>query len=238
MAETSEQKDKVSILGIWKDVVSLLRDSALLLLGLLLVVFPARFNDLLVSAGFEEGSVVGFKWKAKLVESDQALKEAQATITDLSAQNEKLSKELVAAQSQSTNPAEKARLGKLEEETRQLKVISAKVTANVRGTIAANANLVDKALASSADASWGVVYGGDTNLDAARFEARKFGAGKVTIYLRQGSYRSVLVAADRSDAAQWLSKARSLRSDAYVVNLTSWCPGATPQAGYVECSAP
>src|SRR5947207_6195399 len=52
--------------AVSKDIIVVLRDATLLGLAGLLLVFPARFNDLLVSAGFEEGSIVGFKWKAKL----------------------------------------------------------------------------------------------------------------------------------------------------------------------------
>ncbi len=90
MTAESTQENKRSFLAIWKDFVALLRDTILLVFGVLLLIFPTTFNGLLVNAGFEEGSVVGFKWKAKLVESDQALKEAQANITDLTAQNEKV----------------------------------------------------------------------------------------------------------------------------------------------------
>ena len=49
-------------ISIGKDLFSLLRDGSLFLLALLLLFFPARLNSVLVSAGFEEGSIVGFKW--------------------------------------------------------------------------------------------------------------------------------------------------------------------------------
>jgi hypothetical protein len=53
--------------SLGKDAVALFRDGSLLILAVLLVVFPRKFNRILVDAGFEEGSVVGFRWKSKLV---------------------------------------------------------------------------------------------------------------------------------------------------------------------------
>ena len=243
MANASNPDSKSTFLSTWKDLVALVRDTLLLALVVLLLAFPTTFNNLLVSAGFEEGSIVGFKWKAKLVESDQALKEAQANITDLTAQNEKLSRALAAAQARSGDPAEKLLLTKLEDENNKLKQASAKVEASVQVTIASNAVLVEKAQTSSgATLQWGVVYGGDTDLAAAQYEvetaAKKYGLTNTSIFFRQGSFRSVATAADRSDAEQLLFKAKNRRSDAYIVNLNTWCPNRTAKAGYTECAVP
>jgi hypothetical protein len=75
---------------------------------------------------------------------------------------------------------------------------------------------------------WGVVFGGDTALDAARHEievtAPKLEIPNASIYLREGSYRSVSVVEDRSQAEQVLSKAKTRRADSYIVNMSTWCP--------------
>lgn len=243
MAETPNQISSGSFLTTWKDLVALARDTFLLLLVVLLLVFPTTFNNLLVSAGFEEGSIVGFKWKAKLVESDQALKEAQANITDLTTQNEKLAKALADAQTKSSDPSDKALLTKLEEENNKLKVASAKVEANVQATIASSAALVEKAQNTSGTAvQWGVVYAGDTDLAAAQYEvgaiAQKFGITNASIFLRQGSFRSVATASDRSEAEQLLFKAKGRRSDSYIVDMNKWCPRRAQKDGYAECLSP
>ena len=90
--------------ALGKDLVSLLRDFAIFVLALLLLVFPGQFNSILVNAGFEEGSLVGFKWKSKLVESDNALKEAQSTIAVLQASNDELVKALAEDERQAEGP--------------------------------------------------------------------------------------------------------------------------------------
>jgi len=241
MAEDSQKQNKDSILEVWKNLVSLLRDTLLLALGVLLLIFPTTFNGILVSAGFDEGSVVGFKWKAKLVDSDQALKESQANATNLAAQNEKLAKALSDTQAKSTDFSDKQLLAKLEEENQKLRLASAIVDANVQATIAANAALVEKAQTSSTTLiQWGVVYGGDTDLESAQYEvgkmAQKYEITNASIFFRQGSYRSVAIASDRSEAEQLLFKAKNRRSDSYIVNMSKWCPRTTPKDGYAECT--
>ena len=80
-----ERPRVLRVVSLGKDLVALLRDATLFVLAMLLLVFPAQFDSILVDAGFEEGSVVGFKWKSKLIDSNQALEEARATIASLRA---------------------------------------------------------------------------------------------------------------------------------------------------------
>ncbi|MBR0565097.1 hypothetical protein J5J83_03070 [Azoarcus sp. L1K30] len=243
MNDMSGGTEKQSLLSAGKDLVSLLRDTLLLSLGILLIIFPATFNSILVGAGFEEGSVVGFKWKSRLVEADQALKDARASIADLTIQNAKLSEALVEAQKKINDPSDKERLAKLQEENSRLQVTSEKIEASVQATITSNASLVEKAQLSIGETSqWGVVYGGDTTLSAAQFEtgtiARKLGLANVGIYLRQGSYRSVALASSRAEAEQLLYSARTRRGDAYIVDMARWCPRQVQRPDHHECLNP
>jgi hypothetical protein len=136
-------------IAIGKDLVSLLRDGALLLLAVLLVAFPLQFNAMLTDAGFEEGSLVGFKWKSKLIESNRALEEAQQTISSLQGKNDELLKALSDANSKSGDPKLLERLTTLEEENRTLKTATQNVQARVTESIESNAPLLEKALSSS-----------------------------------------------------------------------------------------
>jgi len=90
--------------------------------------------------------------------------------------------------------------------------------------------------------TWGVVFGGDTTLEAAKFEATKtaerMGIGPGEIFRRAGSYRSVRVYVSRAEAEDALGKARVVRPDSYLVNMSSWCPTSAPKAGYFECGVP
>lgn len=240
--ETKGKGSAPDLIGLAKDLVSLLRDLALFLLAALLLLFPSKLNTLLTSAGFEEGSLVGFKWKAKLVDSDSALKEARATITDLKTQLDKTSQALGEAETRLNDPAFKDQLAKLQEENRQVNASSSKVQASVASTIATNAQLVEKAqTATGSSHTWGVVYSGDASLADAQYEvnviAPKLGIPNVSIYFREGSYRSVSVLDDRTQAEQVLPKAKQRRADAYLVNMSTWCPAANEKEGFKECVA-
>ena len=242
-AKNGTKNPASNLIGLGKDLVALLRDFALFVLALLLLVFPTTFNGVLTKAGFEEGSLVGFKWKSKLVESDAALKEARATITDLKAQLDKTSQALTDAQAKLNDPSLKDTLAKLEEENKQLNAASSKVEASVANTIASNASFVEKAqTAVSTNTAWGVVFSGDATLDAAKYEvevvAPKLGIPNASIYFRQGSYRSVSVVEHRTQAEQVLPKAKQRRADAYIVNMSNWCPSINEKNGYRECVSP
>jgi hypothetical protein len=229
-------------IAVWKDVVSLLRDSALLLLAILLIAFPTTLNSVLVSAGFEEGSFVGFKWKSKLVDSDAALKEARTTISDLQKKNDEMAKVLAEVGARINDSSLKKTIAKLEQENKQLMTSTQQVQASVSNTIASNAPLVDKALSVTSANKWGVVFSGDSTLESAKYEvdvvAPKLGLPNPSIYFRQGSYRSVSVVDDKQQADQILPKAKMRRQDAYIVNMSTWCPRFNQKTGYFECTAP
>lgn len=136
------------VVSIGKDLISLLRDAALFLLAVLLILFPATFNSILVSAGFEEGSIVSFKWKANLVESNRALEEAQAVISNLQKRNDELVKELTDAKAKLDSPGLDERLAKIEEENRSLRDATREVQTTVSQAIESNLPLVEKARTS------------------------------------------------------------------------------------------
>ena len=135
----------VNLITVGKDMVALLRDLALFILALLLLVFPVKFNGLLTSAGFEEGSLVGFKWKGKLLDSDAALKETRATITNLQSQLGKASEILNEAKGKVNDPTLEKKIAELTKQNKQLSVSSAQVETAVRKTIGDNASFVEKA---------------------------------------------------------------------------------------------
>jgi hypothetical protein len=144
----AEQSWLTTSISVGKDLVSLLRDSAIFVLALLLIAFPIQFNSILVSAGFEEGSLVGFKWKAKLVESDKALKDAQASISDLQTKNDELVKALADTNAKLKDPTLVERVEKLQDENSRLREATRQVQTTVSNAIESNIPLVAKALSS------------------------------------------------------------------------------------------
>lgn len=181
------QSPLTAFVSLGKDLVSLLRDAAIFLLALLLIAFPGQLNSILVNAGFEEGSVVGFKWKSKLVESDKALKDAQVTISDLQAKNDELVKALEDTNAKLKDPKLMERAEKLQDENSKLKNATLQVQTTVSNAIESNIPLVAKALSSTdgrtasprskADFSVGLQTLGVSDADRAALNEKIHAAG-------------------------------------------------------------
>ena len=89
---------------------------------------------------------------------------------------------------------------------------------------------------------FGVVFGGDSDLVGAQYEvntaAPLVGLEDAVIYLRNNSYRSVVITANRADAEDALGKAKERRPDSYIVSMSSWCPESIQHDDYFECMLP
>lgn len=228
------------LIANWKEAAAAARDTLLLLLTALLILLPEQFNAILVRAGFEEGSLVGFTWKKQLVNSDTMLNEAKNTISELQTQNKALSAQLEALKGQVASADTRAHIDTLTSRAKALDVASAKVVRSVASTQASYAELVKRASTSGNEsARWAVVFGGDVSPRDAQDEINharnKLGIASATIYLRQGSYRSVAPVDSWAQAQALVLKLAPRRADAYVVNLDKWCHDSTERNGWREC---
>jgi hypothetical protein len=229
------------LLAVGKDLFALLRDGSLFLLALLLLAFPKFLNDVLTSAGFEEGSVVGFKWKARLVETDDALKTANATVESLQAQLKQANDTLAAATAAVPSGELRSQILAVEKSGRRLAEATVNASDVARSTIAENAPLVQRAkgIVSSTGAQ-AVVMGSDRTLSAAEDEVRratKAGITNVSVYFRNGYYATLSIVDSRDRATEYLQIARTFRPDAYIARIGSWCKSPVPREGYTECSS-
>lgn len=134
---------------IGKDLVALLRDAALFILAVLLILFPGQFNSILVNAGFKEGSIAGFKWESKLVATDQQLKNTSDRITALQEENNKLLAALRDANSKANDPELLRRYEELNAASKRQEQQTEKIQRDVSITLKSNQPFVEKARASS-----------------------------------------------------------------------------------------
>ncbi|MBE8726605.1 hypothetical protein [Flavobacterium hungaricum] len=229
-----------NIVAIGKDLAALLRDFALLIIFLALLLFPETFNDIMIKAGFEEGSIIGMKWKKGIAKSDIALKEAQATIGIMQKQLDSVSKVLNEAKKTTNNPDLKKKIENVQLKNFEIEKQTELIQKSVKKTISSNAVLVENAQkAVNTTNSWGVLLGTDATLKLAQNECRiyssKYGIQNAVIYYRQGFYLSIVLAGDRDTAGELLSKAKRRRSDSYIVPMTTWCQNSVQRDGYIEC---
>jgi hypothetical protein len=113
------------------------------------------------------------------------------------------------------------------------------VEASVRSTIVSNAPLVEKAQSAiSASGGWGVVFGSDISIEAARYEiarAAKRGIPAAEVYFRNGYYASIAIVADRTTAQEYLAIAKTFRPDAYIASMATWCRNSQQRDGFADC---
>jgi hypothetical protein len=224
-----------------KDITATARDAALLLLGVLLIVFPSTFNGILVSAGFEEGSIAGMKWKSKLQSADQALKVTTSKIAELQAQLMSNQKLLKKAQPGITDPDLAAAVAEVVAGNNAVDKSASAVQISSAGVINKNAAYVAKATNALNLGSEGfaVVFGTDTNLESARYEvdvvAKKLGIPDAKIFYRNDGFVSASVAPSIEQANATLVLARKRRPDSYVVSIKTWCPSQKAEERMIRC---
>ena len=114
-------------------------------------------------------------------------------------------------------------------------------TANVEEAAQSTRQAVQSLPRSAVNAGYAVVFGADTNLGQARDQlaaVKRAGLPEGQIFQRQRMYRSVLTYPTQAAAAEALPHVRIVNRyarDAYVVNLSNWCPNPTPRGGYLDC---
>jgi len=245
MAEEKESTNKSlfeQLLKAGKDVTAIMRDLILLVLGLLILLYPDVINNRLVKAGFVKGNLLGFEWKSQFEKTDDQLKEANFTITNLRKQLEQNANILKDVKPNIKNHDLKVRIEETEGKTKKLTLFTAPLNDKLKNTIDANADLVKGSPDYIKDdpAKWGVVFGGDISLSATKDEIRNAtsrGLRNLKVFYRQNSYRSVALADSRQHAEKILNTARLIRRDAYVVDINHWCPQKSERADYIECGS-
>jgi hypothetical protein len=238
----STENTTVNIISILKDVISFLRDLVIFLILIFLLVFPAKFNTILVNAGFKEGDIAGFKWQAAdVINTNQTLHDAQTTNEILKNQVDSLTKLLVQINPLVKDSALKKNIKAIERDKLNIDSIFKQTNFSVQKTLSANAQIVSSAqqqLNNGGD--WGVVFSADLDLNKAIYErdvaAKKYQIPNVVIFLRQGYYRSVSVVNTRNEAEAVLSKAKNRRSDSYIISMSTWCLNAVTDNGYMDCT--
>jgi len=138
-----EKQTFESRIRIAKDLVVLLRDAAIIILAVLLIVFPIKFNSILVKAGFEEGDVVGFKWRSNLENSTVALERAYSSIDSLEFKNNQLILALHEAEKKLGDSELKTKLQKLESQNLVIQQNTKDVQTKVLNAIDQNTPLIE-----------------------------------------------------------------------------------------------
>jgi hypothetical protein len=85
---------------------------------------------------------------------------------------------------------------------------------------------------------WGVVFGSDTSIDAAKDEIKRASGKGIPgprIYFRNNYYASIALADDSKTAQQYLEIVKDFRPDAYIARMDAWCINPKPDDGFTRC---
>jgi len=217
--------------GTAKDALSVLRETALVLVIALLLLWPALMNSRLQAAGFTKANLGVFEWTAQVEASNQVTNEALQHVAMLQGELDSLEWRL----DQLAGTVDDAAVRQYVE---QLKT---GVHASIQSVRFADEDLKSsrgqqeillsrarRPAATTDSGHWAVVASGQNNLANALHEVRlaqKANYENVEVYDRNGWLRTVVEFPSERAARNTLSKMRQWRESAYVVDLDDWCPG-------------
>ena len=142
--ETEKKHPWSSTVSMLKDLVAVLRDLFIFALGVLFLAFPTRLNEILVSAGIEEGSIVGLKWKKGFVQTNESLKLAEDSISKLRSENEVWRKLALDAQDRAISAMSQVDLERLKASAQRADDEAKQVQNSLAATLASNQDLLSK----------------------------------------------------------------------------------------------
>lgn len=225
-------------ISLLKDVADLLKRYGILIIIIVIIFWPKVLVTWFKSSGLKKLVILGAEFTPEEMKSvhniNNDLNDTSQLISNLKTQVN----ELNGLKNEIIDPKLKQRF------EQQLLIL----TSTLEGTKiqikqASNqiAPLINKVEAYEKDTEdkWGVVFGGDTTLDAAEHEiniAKNKGFKNPKIYLRKKFYRSIIPFESKEEANLHLEEIRTnIRDSAYIVNLTRWCRSSKKENGYYKC---
>jgi hypothetical protein len=125
-----------------KDLVSLVRDGLLLVLGVLLVIFPKQLNRVLSNAGFDHGSFMGIDWQTQLKTSTDTLQDTHDSISGLGAQYAAIAQKLQDLSAGTTDATVKEQIADLAQKNVTLNETATTMQKSVVRVLQANALVI------------------------------------------------------------------------------------------------
>ena len=234
-----------------QNVLNLLKSCVVPLLFVTILIWPGTFEWILSRFGIHEWEFGGFKGKTTLIDVAQRLRDQEDISRDLTTRLETARALLARAGDErpSGSPPPNSSTGYPEEIRKFLAATQLALarSSSTQEATSATLTMVAPAVIAAQSAlhgagGWAIVFSGDTTSADADKEleaVRQLGIGSPQLYLRQKWYRGIVTFATQTAAQRNLAKVQNLGGhfkNAYVVNLSSWCPVAVQTSPTVtEC---
>lgn len=243
MNSSSNQEGRVFL--FLKQSSELIKHYGLIILVLIIVFKPEMVKSWFKDSGFKKFSGFGVELtleEAKKIEqTGQDFNDFQQLIEKLEYQVRKSKQTLIDLKTVITDPKQRKELTQQIKSSKNVLADTEVGAEQLKKTAIQLAPIIVKMQHSALipDSSWGVVFGGDTRLEAAKHEIQRTknrGFEDTIIFLRKNYYRSVITFSTKEDAMKRLYEVKSkIRESSYLVNLKSWCGTQIPHSEYVLC---
>jgi len=226
-----EEKTPFQIfLATSRSVLALIRESAIILLILVVLIWPDALQNVLKKAGFSELDLGFLKWQKQIEAAQQDVQEANQILAQV---EKEISNTQESIETIKNTPD-------LKPETREeINKLSIKLDESSRATTLARGNLQQniavqrkfmnefQQVAPVEEGPWAILIGAHKNEERARYELEKFhrrGFENVQIYIKSGLYRTIVIFEDKRVAEEQINRIKEFVESAYIINLPSWCP--------------
>ncbi len=213
-----------------RSVLALVRESAIIILILVVLVWPDALQSVLKKAGFSELDLGFLKWQKQIEAAQQDAQDANQILAqvekDLSDTKESIE---TIKNTPDLKPETIEEINKLSVKLDESNKATTLARGNLQQNIAVQREFMNEfqQVAPVEEGPWGIVVGADKNEEGARHELREFrgkGFENIQIIIKSGWYRTVVIFDDPFDAEKQLARIKEMSEDAFIINLPNFCP--------------
>jgi len=226
-----EDKTQFQIfLATSRSVLALIRESAIILLIVIIIIWPDALTGVLKKAGFSELDLGFLKWQKEIEAAQQDAQDANQILAQVQKELSETKESIETIKNTADlKPETREEINKLTVKLDE----SSKATNLVRGNLQQNIAVQRKIMnefehvAPVEEGPWAIIVGADKSEESARHELEKFrgkGFENVQIIIKSGWYRTIIVFDDPGMAEEQLEKIKESAEEAFIINLPSWCP--------------
>jgi hypothetical protein len=220
------------ILATSRSALALVRESAIILLILVVLIWPDALQNVLKKAGFNELDLGFLKWQKEIEAAQQEVKDANQILAQVQKEISDATESIETIKNTTDlKPETRAEINKLSVKLDESNKATTMARGNLQQNIAVQSRFMNEfqQVAPVEEGPWGILVGADKDEESAKHELEKFrrrGFENIQIYIKSGWYRTVIVFEDHGGAEEQLNRIIELSESAYIINLSSWCPSS------------
>jgi len=226
-----EEKTAFQIfLATSRSVLALIRESSIIILILVVLLWPDALQNVLKRAGFSELDLGFLKWQKEIEaaqqdaqDANQILAQVQKDISDTKESIETIKN------TPDLKPETREEINKLSLKLDESYKATTLARGNLQQNIAVQGRIINEYQQNAPveKGPWAILVGADKDEESARHELEKFhrrGFENTQIYVKSGWYRTIVVFEDHGVAEEQLGVIKEIAESAYIINLSTWCP--------------